>query len=301
MSNSHFLFVGTAKAGTTSIFEYLRQHPDIEIPVKETFYFLREVFTDFNLGYPAQRPKEELITNPSEFSSLYPQSSEKLYGEIGTGYLYHHKQSIPLIKETLDEDVKILIILRNPVNRAYSSYMHFVKDVHEKLSFEDSIKMESERRALKYDFMWMHRDMGLYFEQVKAFMQAFKNVKVLITEEFRENQEAEMKGILEFLEVNPEIQFNTRKEHNKSGEPKFKSLQKLITQENLIKKTLRPLFRAAFNKEKRAVMRKRVKNINIASYPPMHPETRRELLAFYKKDIEALESLLGKPLQKWKD
>lgn len=301
MSNSHFLFVGTAKAGTTSIFEYLRQHPEIEIPVKETFYFLRDVFTDFNLGYPAQRPEEELVRDSSEFSSLYPQSRQKLYGEIGTGYLYHYKESIPLIKETLGEDVKILIILRNPVDRAYSSYMHFVKDVHEKLSFEDSIKMESERRALNYDFMWMHRDMGLYFEQVKAFKQSFKNVKVIITEEFRENQEAEIRSILEFLEVNPEIKFNTSKEHNKSGEPKFKSLQKLITQENLIKKTLRPVFRTAFNKEKRAAMRKRVKNINIASYPPMNPKTRRELVAYYQKDIEALEELLGIPLQKWKD
>jgi hypothetical protein len=301
MSNSHFLFVGTAKAGTTSIFEYLRQHPEIEIPVKETFYFLRNVYTDFNLGYPAQRPKEELILNKSEFESIYPQGSTKLYGEIGTGYLYHHQDSIPLIKKTFGEDVKILIILRNPVNRAYSSYMHFVKDVHEKLSFEESIKMEAKRKEQKYDFMWMHRDMGLYYEQVKAYLTAFKNVKILITEEFKENQEAEMKSILEFLGANPDVQFDTNKEHNKSGEPKFKNLQKLITQENLVKKTLRPFFRAAFNKEKRAKMRKKVKNINISSYPPMNPETRGELINFYCKDIEALEGLLGKSLDIWKD
>lgn len=301
MSNSHFLFVGTAKAGTTSIFEYLRQHPEIEIPVKETFYFLRDVLTDFSLGYPAQRPKEELILDKSAFDSLYPQNSKTLYGEIGTGYLYHHDKSISLIKETLGEDVKILIILRNPVSRAYSSYMHFVKDVHEKLSFEKSMKMEAQRKAQHYDFMWMHRDMGLYYRQVKAFTKAFKNVKVIITEEFKENQAAEMRSILEFLEVNPDIQFNTSKEHNKSGEPKFKSLQRLITQENLVKKTLRPFFRAAFNKEKRAKMRKKVKNINIASYPPMSEETRRELVEFYLNDIEALEGLLGKSLQSWKN
>ncbi|MCZ4407826.1 sulfotransferase [Cryomorphaceae bacterium 1068] len=300
MSNSHFLFVGTAKAGTTSIFEYLRQHPEIDIPVKETFYFLRDVFTDFGLGYPAQRPKSELILDKSSFVSLYPENSAKTYGEIGTGYLYHYKKSIPLIKETFGEDVKILIILRNPVNRAYSSYMHFVKDVHEKLSFEESMKMEVLRQEQKYDFMWMHRDMGLYFKQVKAFMEAFKNVKVLITEEFKENQETEMASILEFLGVNHEVQFNTNKEYNKSGEPKFKSLQKLITQENLVKKTLRPVFRAAFNKEKRAKMRKKVKNINIASYPPMNEETRRELVEFYRTDVAALEGLLGKSLESWK-
>jgi hypothetical protein len=142
--------------------------------------------------------------------------------------------------------------------------------------------------------------MGLYFEQVKAFMKAFKDVKVLITEEFKENQEEEMRNILEFLEVNPEVQFNTSKEYNKSGEPKFKSLQRLITQENLVKKTLRPVFRAAFNKEKRAKMRKKVKNINISSYPPMNDDTRSKLIEFYRADIEALEGLLGKSLERWK-
>lgn len=300
MSNSHFLFVGTAKAGTTSIFEYLRQHPEIEIPVKETFYFLRHVFTDFKLGYPAQRPEEELILDKSSFESIYPPDKSKLYGEIGTGYLYHYEECIPLIKETFGDEVKILIILRNPVSRAYSSYMHFVKDVHEKLSFEESMKMEAERKNLKYDFMWMHRDLGLYYKQVKAYLDAFKNVKILITEEFRENPETEMRSILEFLEVNPNLAFNTNKEHNKSGEPKFKSLQKLITQENIIKKTLRPVFRAAFNQERRAKMRKKVKNINIASYPPMEPEIRQELMEFYRNDIEALEGLLEKKLDKWK-
>jgi len=300
MSNSHFLFVGTAKAGTTSIFEYLRQHPEIEIPVKETFYFLKDVFTDFRLGYPAQRPEEELILDKSSFESIYPPDKSKLYGEIGTGYLYHYEESIPLIKETFGDEVKILIILRNPVSRAYSSYMHFVKDVHEKLSFEESMKMEAERKDLKYDFMWMHRDMGLYYKQVKAYLDAFKNVKILLTEEFRDNPDTEMRSILEFLEVDPNLAFNTNKEHNKSGEPKFKSLQKLITQENLVKKTLRPVFRAAFNKERRAKMRKKVKNINIASYPPMDPEIRHELIEFYRNDIEALEGLLEKPLDKWK-
>lgn len=301
MGNSHFLFVGTAKAGTTSIFEYLRQHPEIEIPVKETFYFLRDVFTAFDLGYPAQRPKAELILDKASFDSLYPEDSTKLYGEIGTGYLYHYKESIPLIKKTLGEKAKILIILRNPVSRAYSSYMHFVKDVHEKLTFEEAMALEAERKEQKYDFMWMHRDMGLYYQQVKAFLDAFSNVKILISEEFKGNEQEEMKGILAFLEVNPDIEFNTKKEHNKSGEPKFKSLQKLITQENLVKKTLRPVFRAAFNKEKRAKMRKKVKNINIASYPPMDESTKMELVEFYRQDIDALEALLGKSLKIWND
>jgi hypothetical protein len=178
--------------------------------------------------------------------------------------------------------------------------MHFVKDVHEKLSFEEAMELEDERKAKHFDFMWMHRDMGLYYEQVKAFKDVFENVKVLITEEFKENQEDGMKDILEFLEVDSAISFDTEKEYNKSGEPKFKGLQKLITQENAIKKTLRPVFRAAFGKEKREKMRKKVKNMNISSYPPMSVDTKNELQLFYREDIEKLESLLGRSLDKWK-
>jgi len=300
MKNPHFLFVGTAKAGTTSIYHYLKQHPTIEIPVKETFYFLKDVFTDFSLGYPEQRPKEELILDKTSFKDLYPTKEGTLYGEIGTGYLYHHKEAIPLIKDAFGDDVKILIILRNPVDRAYSSYMHFVKDVHEKLSFEDSMKMESQRAQEKYDFMWMHKDLGLYYEQVKAYKESFKNVKVLITEEFKNDQEGGMKEILNFLEVDTNVSFNTNKEYNKSGEAKFKGLQKLITQENILKKTLRPLFRAAFGKEKREQMRKKVKNMNIASYAPMDEKMREELKAFYQQDIERLEELLDRSLEIWK-
>lgn len=299
MRNSHFLFAGTAKAGTTSIYEYLNQHPQVHIPVKETFYFLKEVYTDFSLGYPAQRAEEDLILNEADYRKLYPEDPEKIHGEIGTGYLYHHRTSIPLIQKTLGKDVKILIILRNPVQRAYSSYMHFVKDVHERLSFEDSLKKEEERKKLKYDFMWFHRDLGLYADQVEAFLKAFNQVKILITEEFADNPEEGMKDIFEFLEIDPDVKLNFEKVYNKSGQPKSKGLQRLITQENVIKKTLRPAFRKLYSKEKREKIRKRVKNMNISGYRSMDPKIEAKLKDFYQEDVRKLEKLIGRPLVKW--
>lgn len=300
MGNSHFLFVGTAKAGTTSVYQYLKQHPQIELPVKETFYFLKNVYTDFSLGYPKQRSKEDLILNETSYLNLYPDRPEITYGEIGTGYLYHHRESIPLIKNTLGDGVKILIILRNPVSRAYSSYMHFVKDVHETLSFEESMALEEERKKLKYDFMWMHRDMGLYSGQVDAYMKAFENTKVMITEEFKENPRSGMKEIFDFLEVNPEVEFDVDKEYNRSGKPKSKGLQKLITQENIIKKSLRPAFRKLYGKEKREKIRKKLKNMNISGYPPMNEETQKNLIEYYREDVGKLEEILGRPIEAWK-
>lgn len=299
MRNSHFLFVGTAKAGTTSVYEYLNQHPQVHIPVKETFYFLKAVYTDFSLGYPAQRAQEDLVLKEARYRKLYPEDHEKIHGEIGTGYLYHHRESIPLIRDTLGKEVKILIILRNPVERAYSSYMHFVKDVHETLTFEESLKMEEERKRLGYDFMWFHRDLGLYADQVEAYLNSFSHVKILISEEFAENPVKGMKEIFEFLEIDPDVKLNFEKVYNKSGQPKSKGLQRLITQENLIKKTLRPAFRKLYSKEKREKIRKRVKNMNISGYRSMDPKTEVELTDFYRQDVKKLEMLIGRPIEKW--
>jgi len=124
-----FLFVGTAKAGTTSIYNYLLQHPDIFIPKKETFYFLRDIYEHNSLPYPKQRNPENLVLGTDAYRALYEDSNGKMSGEIGTGYLFSHEVSIPRIKEELGEEVKIVIILRHPVDRAYSSYRHFTKDL----------------------------------------------------------------------------------------------------------------------------------------------------------------------------
>lgn len=299
MHNSHFLFVGTAKAGTTSIYKYLNQHPEVSIPVKETFYFIRELYEDLSLGYPKQRSREDLILQPEKYADLYPHNSSKIYGEVGTGYLYHYNQSIPSIIDTLGRKTKILIILRNPVDRAYSSYMHFVKDVHEILSFEESIDIEKERKSLGYDFMWMHVDMGLYYAQVKAYLEAFDEVKVLITEEFKQDPEKEMKGIFSFLNVDSNFQLNFNKEHNKSGRPKLKRLQRFMTHENVVKKALRPAFRALYTKQKREQIRKKVKNMNIGSYPPMKKQTEEFLRDIYREDVKKLEALLDRKIKCW--
>lgn len=294
-----FLFAGTAKSGTTSIYHYLRQHPDVAIPMKETFYFLRDVYSNIHLPYPAQRHPEDLVLNHADYFGLYQNLSEKVTGEIGTGYLYHHKESIPLIREVLGKDLKILIILRNPADRCFSSYMHFVKDLHEPLSFTDSLLEEAQRKKDGWDFMWMHKDLGFYAEQVKAFKDAFVNVKVIIYEEFIMNPEEGMNEIFEFIGVSPLQTMAAEKIFNPSGEARFKALQKFITHENWLKKAVRPVFRLFFSKEKREKIRKNAKAKNLTKGQKLNPEVRKRLMAEYMSDILQLESILNRDLGIW--
>jgi hypothetical protein len=292
-----FLFVGTAKAGTTSIAKYLVQHPDIAIPRKETFYFLRDIYRNNDLPYPAQRRRDEYILDKNVFEDLYTGLENKVTGEVGTGYLFHHEVAIPRIKETLGDDLKILMVLRNPVDRCYSSYLHFAKDLHEKGSFEEALNLEESRAKEDWDFMWQHRSMGLYAKQVAAYLETFKAVKVLFYEDLKREPKAFMKEVFEFLEVDAGVDLDFSKSHNPSGKPKNEALQRFITHENFLKRLLRPIFRLFFSKEKREKIRKGAKGRNLEKSVELSEQQRGELMAYYREDIAELSRLLGRPLE----
>ncbi len=300
MNLPKFLFVGTAKAGTTSIYHYLRRHPQVEIPMKETFYFMREILKDNHLPYPKQRPKSDLILTEQAYRNLYRDiSSDKIIGEIGTGYLYYHEESIPLIQETLGSDVKIAIILRNPIDRSYSSYMHFVKDLFEDLSFEDSLNEEPARIQENRDFMWHHKSLGLYADQVQAYQDAFKNVKVWLYDDLRSESESTLHSMAEFIGIDPFDFQSSIKVYNPSGAPKNERLQKLITHENPVKAFLRPVFRALFSQEKRERIRKGVKSRNLKKTEGPDRTIYHQLQEYYREDIMRLSRLIDRDLDHW--
>lgn len=295
-----FLFVGTAKAGTTSIYNYLLQHPDLYIPKKETFYFLRDIYQDQRLDYPQQRAAETMVLDTARYRDLHKPHEDQIHGEIGTGYLFHHEQAIPRILEELGVDTRILIILRDPVERAFSSYNHFVKDMHEPLDFEASLKAEEQRAQMKWDFMWQHRALGLYHNQVKAYMDSFKHVKVLLYDELKADPDNLMKEVFEFIGAEPLEDLDTGKQFNPSGEPRSKTIQKLLIHENPLKRMLRPIVRGLMSDERRERMRKELKSRNLKEYSPISEETEKELRAYYAKDIEKLARLTGLDLSNWR-
>jgi len=294
-----FLCVGTAKAGTTSIAEYLLQHPKLRIPMKETFFFLRDIYRNNDLPYPMQRAREDYVLQADAYEQLYENMEEFITGEIGTGYLFHHEEAIPRILDTLGKDVKIIIVLRDPVERCYSSYRHFTKDLHETLSFEASLEMEKERANEDWDFMWQHREMGLYSDQVAAYKNAFSHVKVMIYEDIKKDPKAFMDEIFQYIGVEPLEELDTTKEYNPSGDPKSKTLQRFITQENPVKALVRPVFRLFFSPEKRAEMRKEMKAKNLSKGDTIPEEMRIQLRKFYAEDIKELSLKLGRSLEEW--
>ena len=291
-SHPHFLFVGTAKAGTTSIYKYLKQHPRICIPKKETFFFVSEKFRSNTLQYPYQRNKKNVVFKENEFSTLYEDCGDRITGEIGTGYLYYHEIVIPKLLDMLGRDIPIFIVLRNPVDRAFSSYMHFVKDTREQLSFSEGLKAESDRMNKDWDFMWHYKALGNYDKQVKSYLEVFSHVKVLFYEDLKRNPQKFMNDLFSELRLQP-IDLENIQVHNPSGKPKNERLQEFLVKENLFKKLLRKGYYSLFGKERVIRWREKIKDKNIAK-GTIPDKEKQWLEEYYRQDIQNLERLLNR-------
>jgi hypothetical protein len=296
----NFLVVGAAKTGTTSVHAYLEQHPSVFMPTKENFFFISELYENNHLPYPAQRPKAEIEFSEAAYLAPYAEAAHfAARGEVATGYLYYHETAIPKIKRVLGEDIKLMAILRQPVDRIWSGYTFFTRDLHEKLPFEAAMAAEQERMEQDWDFMWHYAAHSLYADSVRAYQEAFPNFKVFFFDELMADPAAFMRSVFSFLDIDPNIALDLT-EKNASGAPKSKAFQALVTQENPVKKALRPLIRAFAGREARHKMRQWLKAKNVGEKDRMTPEQYNALLPQFLDDITELEALTGRDLSHWK-
>ena len=291
----NFLIVGASKSGTSSIYHYLRQHPEIFLSniQKEGRYFSQMTG---NFDGPGDKHIDSSITrNLEDYVALFDgYAGEKAVGDISPEYLYFFEKSIPLIKQTLNENVKIIIILRSPVDRAFSGYNHYKRDKREYLTFEEALEKEDERSLKNWIWAWQYKNSGLYFQQVKTFIESFKNVKVLLFEDFNDSPKKVLKEICEFIEVATDFEFDTSYKYNVSGDPKNAVLYKLETSRGLVNfvKKLVPKKIVTKIKNSWSGEKQMVKTA-------MNPETRKQLIEFFREDILKLQELLKKDLSRW--
>ena len=294
--------VGAPKSGTTSLYHYLNQHPDICIPDKEPRFFISEIIKKVNDADPI---KDYLLRSSvlekDQYQELYSQRNEKICCDASTQYLFHHQEVIPQIQKVSTEEPKILIMLRNPVDRAFSNYQHNLSSV-ETLSFEQALSQEKERINNRFNSFWYYQGLSQYAEGVKAYMTSFKNVKVVFFEDFTSNTNQILSDIFEFLEVDSSFKpsdFLVNKK--RTGTPKVKWLNALF---NSISKT--PLFKKAFytffGKERTRLIKEIIFRKNLTkSKVQLSDETRRSLQAHFKADILKLKEVLSLQTISWLD
>lgn len=296
----NFLIVGAAKSGTTSLYYYLKRHPEIYMSdMKETMFFVSEIYSNISRNDPRHYIADKKIALSKDYPSLFKlATTEKAIGEASTPYLYYHKIAIPKIKKYLGE-VKIIIILRNPVERAYSSYYHLTtKDGVEKASFEDFLKKEEQRKMENWDILNFPIDLGFYYGQVKAYLNKFRKVKIVLLDDLKNNPQKLLKELYSFLEVDDSFTPNTRVFYNRTIVSRNNLTDYILRTDNIYKKYSKLLLKVFLPEKKIRELGQKSKSINMRK-KRMKLKTRKFLKETFRDDILKLQKLIGRDLSHW--
>ena len=295
MNKPNFLIVGVARCGTTSLYYYLKQHPQIGFSkIKEPKYF-----SSIHLNIPHNGPGDntvdaKIITEEFKYYELFNGLVNfKVIGEASSDYFFYHKYTIQAIKEKLG-DVKIIVCLRNPIERAYSAYNNLVRDGREYLTFDQAIDQEEIRISDNWDWMWAYKYGGLYAEGLADFIANFSQVKVIFTEELYKNPIKELESIFDFLDVDRCTSINVETKYSHSGKPKNWLIKLFTNRNNKISYWLREFF---LKKIPRKYLEKAASKM--FHKDKIDSETRKKLHYFFKSDISKLEKLVNKNLKHW--
>lgn len=291
----NFVVVGAPKSGTTSLYFYLRQHPNIYLPkIKELHYFS---FPE--LGLHSSGPGDAAVLSGlcqtwGQYTAQYADvSNHSAIGDISPSYLYYSSSARKIV-ETLGL-VRIVAIVRNPVDKAYSQYMHMVREGLETLSFSDAIAAESGRRDQGWGDMWRYMESSLYGDRLDEFVTVFgqENVKVILFEDFIENTPSILTDLLNFIGVNPEIEISTDETFNRTGMPRSRYISDILRNQSPLKNLVKQVLPV----ELRYRLRNWLMDLNTGAKPELPAHLRMSLMNYFREDIAKVERLLGKPTE----
>jgi len=296
-----FLIVGAAKSGTSSLHSYLSKHPDIYMPKKRKELYFWHVATNSNRSIIDHDGEGNIPTRLDEYLEYFDDAQEgQIMGEACPSYLYfrdHVLQNLQL-HHTNWKNVKIIIILREPVSRIVSQYRFVCKKRldPEFLSFSDSLKVEAgrvKRNELLPDLFYT--EVSKYAEQVEFYQKNFNNVHVCLYDELKENPRSLLDNLCNFLEVDgsklPEFDFEVV--NSSSGAKKLK--HPLIVQ-----KARRVGRLSLFWLPERFKVSLREKFEGALSEPVVIPDNEvTQLNRSFRTEIEKLQQVLGKDLGMW--
>ncbi len=294
----NFLIIGTAKAGTTSLYNYLKQHPQVYVsPVKEPKFFAYEgEKLDFR-GPGDEEFSTTAVTDLEAYRALFAKASnETALGEASPLYLYLPK-ALEGIRRHVPE-AKLIAILRNPVDRAYSHFSQMIRDGREPLDdFSQALDAEEQRIRENWAFGWHYKRMGFYHAQLERYFEEFDRdqIKVYLYEDLKADPAGVLRETFGFLDVDDAFVPDISLRHNVSGIPKSRALHSFIRQSHPVKSVFKPLVPERL----RLRIKTNLRNRNLRQPPPLSAEVREELAEAYREDVVKLQGLIRRDLSHW--
>ncbi len=308
MTLPNFLLIGAVKAGTTALYHYLRQHPEIYMsPNKEPQFFAYEgwrpdpIHPQTDVIHPEARGRLSpyMVSEYTNYRALFSGvHGETAIGEASAHYL-HLPRAIDRIRHYIP-DVRLFGVLRHPADRAYSAFLHLRRTGEEAIEdFAAALAQEDERVRQDCSLIWAYRRLGFYAEPVRQYLEAFDPAKIrfYLYDDFTNDPRALLKDMFTFLEVDPEFEPDTSVKHNFAGLPRSRKLQHLLRYD----RTWSPLYKALVPENRRQRIRFALQKLTLAPPPEMPIQLRAALTAEYREDILKLQDLIDRDLSHWLD
>jgi len=296
MTRPNFFILGAPKCGTTSMYEYLRQHPDIFMPdVKEPHFFGRD-FT---------HPPHRCIRDEATYFGLFADAGNaKRVGEGSVWYLYS-KQAAREIHE-FDATVRLLVMLRNPVDMLWSLHAQYLRNCNEEIvDFEEALAAEPDRREGRRIPKGAHFAPGLLYReavtfspQLRRYFEYFprKQVHVIIFDDLKRDPARVYRDTLSFLDVDTEFvaDFDV---FNPTGRIQHWPLQRYVKTHPTFHRFIMMVTPQALRRWFGETMRPLTSPIPRPE--SMDAELRARLQAEFAPEVEELSQLLNRDLSYW--
>jgi hypothetical protein len=279
--------VGAPKSGTSSLYQYLMQHPDVFMsdPKEPHFFYNRSA-----PGSPVLVGKD---LDP--YLKLFEEVSEQVRaGEASTSYLWLTNAAQEISR--LQPEAKIIILLRDPVDRAYSHYWHQVRDGIEPLSFDEALLCEPERvrRGLWHGLYYVEN--GRYARQVTRYLETFgaESVRVYLFEDLIRDARSVCRDVFQFLGVDPSVPVEARRAYNRGGVPRSRLFAKVI------RSPIKEPLKKALPETVRRNLGDRIRGTNNKPIPEMNSRIKTHLREVFREDVLRLEEIIGRNLRHWR-
>lgn len=299
VAGPNFLIVGAAKAGTTSLCHYLREHPDVFVArEKESHFFL---FQGEEPSFAGPGDDEEfnklIISDEARYAACFAGAgSSTARGEASVYYLYE-----PLAIEralAYDPAMKFVAVLRDPPERAFSAYSHMVRDGREpETEFRAAFAAEAERTAANWSYGFRYDSVGRYAGQLEEVFRRVpaEQLHVLLYEDLATEPGATLSALFAFLGVRDRV-IDSRLVLNASGRPRLSGLNTLLTRRNPLKEGLKKVLPYRLGSS----VAHQLRNWNLRPVEMAEPD-RLLLRDSYAADVEAVSELLRRDLSRWRE
>jgi Trp operon repressor len=280
-------------------------HPEIYMSSVKEPRFFGLIGESPNFQGPGDyKVNQRLVTNFDTYQDLFrgTSSKHKAVGEGSTWYLYLERAPIQIHQYI--PDVKLIAVLRNPVDRAFSNFLHqrYRSSEEAIANFSEALDQEEDRIQHNWRPFWHYKNLGFYYRQLSRYFEIFPRhqIKVYLSEDLKKNSKQVVTDVFHFLDVDSTFLPDLSRNFYQSYQSKNQLLNSMVMGDNLVKSLTKSLLPPHIKQ----LLGTRVRTFNRQfntepSQAKLSRDIRQELIEIYREDITKLERLIDRDLSHW--